>query len=287
MALSVDETYTYLSVICVITGRILIDIRNFRSTMSRFSRAKKVHGQTVEGRRAVLESLRAGRDIERLVMVEETELGPQLQEIVMLATEAGIEVQAVSRKELEAQSQTKKSQGVIAVVPDPRYHEPEELMMGADTNGQPPLLVMLDGIQDPHNLGAIARTADAAGAHGLIIPERRAVGITAGAVRASAGALEHVKVSRVTNLNRTIERLKETGMMVVGLDAEGDVEYTEADYKGPVLIVIGSEGNGLSRLVRENCDQIASIPMAGKLSSLNASVSAGLVLYEAFRQRRA
>jgi|TARA_B110000438_G_scaffold102801_1_gene101715 23S rRNA (guanosine2251-2'-O)-methyltransferase len=287
MALSVDETYTYLSVICVITGRILIDIRNFRSTMSRFSRAKKVHGQTVEGRRAVLESLRAGRDIERLVMIEETELGPQLQEIVMLATEAGIEVQAVSRKELEAQSQTKKSQGVIAVVPDPRYHEPEELMMGADTNGQPPLLVMLDGIQDPHNLGAIARTADAAGAHGLIIPERRAVGITAGAVRASAGALEHVKVSRVTNLNRTIERLKETGMMVVGLDAEGDVEYTEADYKGPVLIVIGSEGNGLSRLVRDNCDQIASIPMAGKLSSLNASVSAGLVLYEAFRQRRA
>ena len=286
MAFSVDETYTYLSVICVIAVRILIDIRNFRSTMSRFSRAKKVHGQTVEGRRAVLESLRAGRDIERLVMVEEMELGPQLKEIIMLATEAGIEVQAVSRKELEAQSQTKKSQGVIAVVPDPRYHEPEELMMGADTNGQPPLLVMLDGIQDPHNLGAIARTADAAGAHGLIIPERRAVGITAGAVRASAGALEHVKVSRVTNLNRTIERLKETGMTVVGLDAEGDVEYTEADYKGPVLIVIGSEGNGLSRLVRDNCDQIASIPMAGKLSSLNASVSAGLVLYEAFRQRR-
>jgi len=146
---------------------------------------------------------------------------------------------------------------------------------------------MLDGIQDPHNLGAIARTADAAGAHGLIIPERRAVGITAGAVRSSAGALEHVKVSRVTNLNRTIERLKETGMTVVGLAAEGDVEYTEADYTGPVMIVVGSEGNGLSRLVRENCDQIASIPMAGKLSSLNASVSAGLVLYEAFRQRRA
>ncbi|MBT3995819.1 MAG: 23S rRNA (guanosine(2251)-2'-O)-methyltransferase RlmB [Chloroflexi bacterium] len=255
--------------------------------MSRFSRAKKVHGQTVEGRRAVLESLRAGRDIERLVMVEDAELGPQLQEIVMLATEAGIEVHAVSRKELEAQSQTKKSQGVIAVVPDPRYHEPEDLMMSADTNGQPPLLVMLDGIQDPHNLGAIARTADAAGAHGLIIPERRAVGITAGAVRASAGALEHVKVSRVTNLNRTIERLKESGMTVVGLAAEGDVEYTEADYTGPVMIVVGSEGNGLSRLVRENCDQIASIPMAGQLSSLNASVSTGLVLYEAFRQRRA
>jgi 23S rRNA (guanosine2251-2'-O)-methyltransferase len=253
--------------------------------MSRFSRAKKVHGQTVEGRRAVLESLRAGREIKRLIMVEDVELGAQLQEIVVLASEAGIEVEAVSRRELESQSQTKKSQGVIAVVPDPRYHEPEDLMRSAGTDGESALLVMLDGIQDPHNLGAIARTADAAGAHGLIIPERRAVGITPGAVRASAGALEHVKVSRVGNLNRTIENLKELGMMVIGLDADGDVEYTEADYVGPVMIVVGSEGKGLSRLVRENCDQIVSIPMAGQLSSLNASVSAGIVLYEAFRQR--
>jgi 23S rRNA (guanosine2251-2'-O)-methyltransferase len=254
--------------------------------MSRFSRAKKVHGQTVEGRRAVLESLRAGRDIVRLIMVEDVDLGPQLQEIVMLASEKGIEVEAVSRKELEAQSQTKKSQGVIAVVPDPRYHDPEDLMVSADTDGNAPLLVMLDGIQDPHNLGAIARTADAVGADGLIIPERRAVGITAGAVRASAGALEHVKVSRVGNLNRTIEDLKELGMTVIGLDADGDVEYTEIDFSGPVVLVVGSEGKGISRLVRENCDQIASVPMAGQLSSLNASVSTGIVLYEAFRQRR-
>ena len=254
--------------------------------MSRFSRAKKVHGQTVEGRRAVLESLRAGRDIVRLIMVEDVDLGPQLQEIVLLASEKGIEVEAVSRKELEAQSQTKKSQGVIAVVPDPRYHDPEDLMVSADTDGNAPLLVMLDGIQDPHNLGAIARTADAVGADGLIIPERRAVGITAGAVRASAGALEHVKVSRVGNLNRTIEDLKELGMTVIGLDADGDVEYTEIDFSGPVVLVVGSEGKGISRLVRENCDQIASVPMAGQLSSLNASVSTGIVLYEAFRQRR-
>jgi len=253
--------------------------------MSRFSRAKNVHGQTVEGRRAVLESLRAGRDIKRLIMVEGVDMGPQLQEIVVLASEAGIEVEAVSRKELEAQSQTKKSQGVIAVVPDPRYHDPEDLMLSADRDGRAPLLVMLDGIQDPHNLGAIARTADAAGAHGIIIPERRAVGVTPGAVRASAGALEHVKISRVGNLNRTIERLKEFGMMVIGLDADGDMNYTEIDFTGPVLLVVGSEGKGLSRLVRENCDQIASIPMTGKLSSLNASVSAGIVLYEAFRQR--
>jgi 23S rRNA (guanosine2251-2'-O)-methyltransferase len=254
--------------------------------MSRFSRAKKVHGHTIEGRRAVLEALRAGSDIRQLIMVEGIELGAQLQEIVMLAAEADIEVLAVSRKELEAQSQTKKSQGVVAVVPDPLYHDPEDLMLGAENGDKAPLLVMLDGIQDPHNLGAIARTANAAGAHGIIIPERRAVGITAGAVRASAGALEHIKVSKVTNLNRTIEKMKELGMMVIGLDAEGDVEYTEADFSGPVVIVIGAEGEGLSRLVRENCDQIASIPMVGELSSLNASVSAALVLYEAFRQRR-
>ena len=234
----------------------------------------------------MLESLRAGREIERLIMADDLELGSQLREIIFLAEDAGIRVDAVSRRDLEGQSQTKKHQGVIAVVPDPRYHNPEDFIAAADSKGETPLIVMLDGVQDPHNLGAIARTVDAAGAHGLIIPERRAVGITPGAVRASAGALEHVRVARVVNLNRTIENLKQAGVLVVGLDADGDIDYTQADLTGPVVIVVGSEGNGLSRLVRENCDQIASIPMAGKLSSLNASVSAGIVLYEAFRQRR-
>ncbi len=234
----------------------------------------------------MLESLRAGTDIERLVMVDDIELGAQLGEIIVLAEAAGIPVEAVSRRDLEGQSQTKKSQGVIAVVPDPRYRDAEDLVTAANRAAEAPLIVMLDGVQDPHNLGAIARTVDAAGAHGLIIPERRAVGITPGAVRASAGALEHVRVARVVNLNRTIESLKEIGVSVIGLDADGDVEYTQADFTGPVLIVVGSEGKGMSRLVRENCDQIASIPMAGKLSSLNASVSAGIVLYEAFRQRK-
>jgi 23S rRNA (guanosine2251-2'-O)-methyltransferase len=253
--------------------------------MSRFSRARKVHGQTVEGRRAVLESLRVKRDIERLIMLEDSELGPQLREIVFLANEAGIRIDAVSRRELESQSQTKKHQGVIAVVPDPRYHEPDDLLSSAALKGEHPLLVMLDGIQDPHNLGAIARTAEAAGVHGLIIPERRAVGVTPGAMRASAGALEHIKVSRVGNLNRAVENLKENGLAIVGLDAAGDSEYTEVDFTGPVLIVVGSEGKGLSRLMRENCDHVASIPMAGQISSLNVSVSAAIVLYEAFSQR--
>ena len=254
--------------------------------MSRYSRARKVHNQTVEGRRAVLESLRAGRDIKKVIMVEGIELGPQLNEIVVLASEAGVDVQAVSRKELDAQSQTKKNQGVIAVVSDPRYHDTEQLIVEAQADGKVPLVVMLDGIEDPHNLGAIARTANAVGANGIIIPDRRAVGITAGAVRASAGALEHIKVSRVTNLNRTIERLKELGVTVIGLDADGDVLYSAVDFVKPVVIVVGSEGRGLSRLVREKCDQIVSIPMIGELSSLNASVSAGIVLYEVFRQRQ-
>ena len=253
--------------------------------MSRFSRARKVHGQTVEGRRAVLESLRVKRDIERLIMLEDSELGPQLREIVFLANEAGIRIDAVSRRELESQSQTKKHQGVIAVVPDPRYHEPDDLLSSAALKGEHPLLVMLDGIQDPHNLGAIARTAEAAGVHGLIIPERRAVGVTPGAMRASAGALEHIKVSRVGNLNRAVENLKENGLTIVGLDAAGDSEYNQIDFTGPALIVVGSEGKGLSRLMRENCDHVASIPMAGQISSLNVSVSAAIVLYEAFNQR--
>lgn len=233
----------------------------------------------------MLESLRAGRDIERLVMLDDIELGAQLSEIIVLAEAAGIPVDAVSRRELEGQSQTKKSQGVIAIVPDPRYHHPADFVTAANRKGETPLIVMLDGVQDPHNLGAIARTVDAAGAHGLIIPERRAVGITPGAVRASAGALEHVRVARVVNLNRTIEKLKEAGISVIGLDADGDIDYTRADFTGPVVIVVGSEGKGISRLVRENCDLIASIPMVGKLSSLNASVSAGIVLYEVLRQR--
>jgi len=254
--------------------------------LSRFSRAKKVHGQTVEGRRAVLESLRAGNNIERLLMVDDVELGPQLKEIIVLADEAGITVEAVTRRDLERQSHTKKHQGVLAVVPDQRYHDTDQLLTDAAGEESAPLMVMLDGIQDPHNLGAIARTADAAGAHGLIIPERRAVGVTPGAIRASAGALEHVKVARVGNLNRTIEDLKESGVWFVGLDADGDAEYTDIDFTRPTVIVVGSEGKGISRLVRENCDQIASIPMAGQLSSLNASVSTGIVLYEAYRQRR-
>lgn len=256
--------------------------------MSRYSRARKrATGQTVEGRRSVLEALRSGREIERILMVEGIDFGPQLQEIVVLAEQAGIPVDALERRELEAQSATKKAQGVIAFVPDHRYSSVEDMVMAADSANEPPLICVLDGIQDPHNLGAIARTLDAAGGHGLVIPERRAVGVTPGAMRASAGALEHVSVCRAKNLGKTVEQMKLLKLKVIGLDADGDTDYTEADYTEPCAIVVGAEGEGMSGRVREACDTMVSIPMGGKIASLNASVSAALVLFEASRQRRA
>jgi 23S rRNA (guanosine2251-2'-O)-methyltransferase len=234
----------------------------------------------------VLEALRSGREIDRILMAEGIEFGPQLQDIVVLADQAGIPVEALDRDEIEARSATKKAQGVIAEVPDHRYSSVEDMVMAADAAGQAPLICVLDGIQDPHNLGAIARTLDAAGGHGLVIPERRAVGVTPGAVRASAGALEHVAVCRAKNLGRAVESLKVMKLKVIGLDAEGETDYTEPDYTEPVAIVVGSEGEGMSQRVRTVCDALVSIPMLGKLASLNASVSTGIVLFEAVRQRR-
>ncbi|MDA1296577.1 MAG: 23S rRNA (guanosine(2251)-2'-O)-methyltransferase RlmB [Chloroflexi bacterium] len=247
--------------------------------------AKKVHAQTVEGRRAVLEALRAKREITRLLMAEGIELGPQLSEVVFLAGQQDVPVDAVSRAELDRVSHTGKHQSVIAIVSDPRYSSIEEIMLFADQRGEPPLVVALDGVQDPHNFGAVARTADAAGAHGVIIPERRAAGVTPGAVRASAGALEHVLVAREPNLARAVKYLGQLGLKRVGLDADGPTPLFETDLTGPVAIVVGSEGRGMTDQVRKECDELISIPMYGEIASLNASVSAAIVLYEAVRQR--
>jgi 23S rRNA (guanosine2251-2'-O)-methyltransferase len=240
----------------------------------------------VEGRRAVLEALRAGRPIDRILMAEGIELGPQLRDVVLLADEAEVEVEAVSKAELDRQSHTDKHQGVIAIVADPRYASVEDMMFLADERDEPPLIVVLDGVQDPQNLGAVARTVNAAGAHGAIIPERRAVGITPGSVRASAGALEHILLAREPSLPKSVQFLKQLGLKIVGLDVSGSVTHTGADFTGPTAIVIGSEGEGMSPQVRELCDEMVSIPMYGEVASLNASVSAAVVLYEAVRQRR-
>lgn len=218
-------------------------------------------------------------------MAEEIELGPQLTEVVVLADQKSITVDAVPKGELDRVSHTSKHQGVIALVADPRYSSIEDMVHRADDRGEPPLIVMLDGIQDPHNLGAVARTVNAAGAHGMVIPERRSASVTPGAIRASAGALEHVLVAREPNLGRAAKYLKQLGMTVIGLDAEGTVAHTAIDLKVPTVLVVGSEGEGLSPNVSKECDALISIPMFGEIASLNASVSAAVVLYEAVRQR--
>ena len=244
-----------------------------------------MHANTVEGRRAVLEALRAERNIDRLLIADGIEVGAQMQEIISLAEDAGIQVEHLHRRELDRQSQTKKSQGVVAVLPDTRYVSVEDIILEADRKNQAPLVAVLDGIVDPHNLGAIARTMDAAGGHGIIIPERRAAGISPGAIRASAGALMHLPVARVVNISRTIEYLNTLGLQTVALDVDAETDYTAADLTVPTAIVVGSEEKGVGRLAQERCTATAAIPMHGQLASLNASVSAAIALYEAVRQR--
>ena len=253
--------------------------------MSRYSRARKVHANTVEGRRAVLEALRAERFIERLLIAEGIEVGSQMREIFSLAESAGIQIEQLDRRALDRQSHTKKSQGVVAVLPDTRYVNVEDIILEADRCSQAPLIAVLDGIVDPHNLGAIARTLDAAGGHGIVIPQRRAAGISPGAIRASAGALMHVPVARVVNIPRTIEYLNQLGLQTLALAADADTDYSQADFTVPTAFVVGSEEKGVSRLSLANCSGTISIPMFGQLDSLNASVSAGIALYEAVRQR--
>ena len=255
--------------------------------MSRYGRARNVHANTVEGRRAVLEAFRAERRIERLLIANGIEIGPQMREIIALAEAAEVQVDRLERRELDRQSKTKKSQGVVAVLPDNRYVSVEDIIFDADNKNQTPLIAVLDGIVDPHNLGAIARTLDAAGGHGIVIPERRAAGVTPGAIRASAGALMHLPVARVVNIPRTIDYLNQLGLQTLALDAEADTAYTDADLTPPTAIVVGSEEKGVSRLARTKCTGAISIPMHGQLASLNASVSAAITIYEAVKQRAA
>jgi 23S rRNA (guanosine2251-2'-O)-methyltransferase len=240
---------------------------------------------TIEGRRAVLESLRAGNTIDRILLLDTADQGPQIREILTVSAERGVPVEQVGRRVLERDSNTNKHQGVIALAPDPTYVPLDRLLMEASNGDAPALLAVLDGVEDPQNLGAIARSIDGAGGHGMVIPERRAASVSPGAIRASAGALEHVPVARVVNLARALGEIKSAGIWTVGLDTSAETAYTAVDMTGPIAIVIGSEGEGLSRLVRERCDHLASLPIRGRLASLNASVAAGIMLYEALRQR--
>lgn len=237
----------------------------------------------IEGRNPVLEALRSGRPINRLYVQDGCQDGP-VQTIVREAKKRDVMFQFVSRKRLDQLSETGRHQGVIAQAAAYEYAKVEDMLELARRKGEPPFLILLDGIEDPHNLGAIIRTANLAGAHGVIIPRHRAAGLTAAAEKASAGALNFTPVARVTNLSAVIEQLKEEGLWFVCADMGGETMYT-LNLTGPIGLVIGSEGSGVSRLVREKCDMVASIPVKGEINSLNASVAAGVLAYEIVRQR--
>lgn len=239
--------------------------------------------QQIEGRHAVAEALRAGHTLDKLFVLDGCKDGP-VSSIVKKAKRGDTVIRYVSRERLDQLSETGNHQGVVAYMAAYRYATVEEMLQKAQEKGEPPFLFLLDGIEDPYNLGAIIRTADQAGAHGVIIPKHRAVGLTAGAARASAGAINYMPVARVTNLTRTIDALKKEGIWFVCADMKGPVMY-EQDLRGPIGLVIGSEGEGVARLIREKCDLTASIPMKGDVDSLNASVAAGILAYEVVRQR--
>jgi 23S rRNA (guanosine2251-2'-O)-methyltransferase len=240
--------------------------------------------EIIAGRHPVLEALRAGREIHKIWIAEgvRREL---IQPIEAEARRRGVVVQTVDRRRLDQLAPGVAHQGVAAQAAAHRYAELDELLEAAEAKGEPPLLLLLDEIEDPHNLGSILRTAECAGAHGVVIPKRRSAGLTAAAYKASAGAAAFVPVARVTNLAQTIDRLKERGLWIAGADASAPDDVWRADLTLPLAIVIGSEGRGIGRLIRDKCDFLVKLPMFGRIQSLNASVAAGVLLYEAVRQR--
>jgi len=241
--------------------------------------------ETIIGRNPVVEALKAGRPIHKILLARNAKSQGAIAQILSLAQAQGIPVEYVDGRILDTRSATGTHQGVLAYAAAKDYIDLTDLLVISKGKGEPPLYVVLDGIEDPHNLGAILRTAEASGVHGVIVRARRAAGLTPAAVKASAGAVEYVPVARVANIAQTIETLKKNNVWVVGIDMAGETEYSKVDFKPATAIVIGSEGKGLSDLVRKRCDILAYIPMKGKISSLNASVAAAVVMYEALKQR--
>jgi len=238
----------------------------------------------IEGRNAVTEALRAGTAIDK-IYIAKGETDATLGHIASTARNKGVVVVEADRRKLDGMSRTKSHQGVIAIAAVREYASVDDILGAAREQGEAPLIVVCDELSDPHNLGAVIRTAEAAGAHGVIIPKRRSAGLTAIVAKTSAGAVSHLPVARVPNLTALLKELKEQGLWVYGTAAEGTTSLYDADLKGPSVIIIGSEGDGMGRLVREQCDFLVSIPMRGKVNSLNASAAAAVVLYEAVRQR--
>ena len=236
------------------------------------------------GRNAVLEALRTERAMNK-IWVSDSARGNQINELQRLAKKNGVVVQFVPKQLLDHLAETTNHQGIVASVAAYDYATLDDLFLKAESLGESPFFLMLDEIEDPHNLGSMLRTADVTGVHGIIIPRRRSVGLTATVAKASTGAIEHVPVVRVNNLAQTIEQLKERGIWFVGADMKGEQDFREVDYEMPLALVIGSEGKGLSRLVQKKCDFLVHLPMKGHVTSLNASVAAAILMYEVFRKR--
>lgn len=241
--------------------------------------------EVIEGKNPILEALRAGRPLNKILLAENIKSDSAITEILGHARNRRIPVEYIDRGVLDRQGLTGASQGVLAYAAAKEYVTLDELLAIPEEKGEPALYCVLDGIEDPMNLGAILRTAEAAGVHGVIVRSRRAVGLTAIVAKVSAGAIEYVPVARVANIAQTIEILKKNNIWVVGIDITGEMDYSKVDFRLPVAITIGSEGKGLSPLVRKRCDSIVFIPMKGRVTSLNASVAAALIMYGAFRQR--
>lgn len=245
---------------------------------------ENIFDDQVEGRNAVLELLNSDRDINK-IYISDGEKHGSINKIIALAKEKKVIINEISKAKLNQMSQTDNNQGVIAIVPPFNYCEVEDILQVAKNRNEKPFILILDGIEDPYNLGAIIRTAETSGVHGIIIPKRRAATVNSTVTKVSAGAVEHMKIARVNNITETIKYLKEQDIWICGTDINTNKYYYQEDFTGGIGIVIGSEGFGMSRLVKENCDFLVKIPMKGKITSLNASVSAGIVMYEVVKQR--
>ena len=261
------------------------DFNNNKKNLSKpRNEEKNEYDDIVEGRNAVIELLNSDRDINK-IFVQNGEKHGSINKIIAIAKENKVLVTEVEKSKLDFMSKTKNHQGVIAVVPPFNYCEIEDILEYAKEKQEDVFVLILDGIEDPHNLGSIIRTAETAGVHGIIIPKRRTVTVNSTVSKVSAGAVEHMKIARVNNINEAIRKLKDNGLWIIGTDGDAKTLYYNQDLKGDIAIVIGSEGFGMSRLVKENTDMLVKIPMKGKITSLNASVSAGIIMYEAVKQR--
>ncbi len=247
-------------------------------------REKPEFDDQVEGRNAVLELLESGKDINK-IFVEKGEKHGSIHKIIAMAKERRIIIVEKEKRQMQEMAQNQNYQGVIAIVPPFEYCEIEDILEEAEKRNEDPFVLILDGIEDPHNLGSIIRTAETSGVHGIIIPKRRAAAVNSTVAKTSAGAVEYMKIARVTNISDAIDKLKRAGLWICGTDINTEKYYYNQDLTGPIGIVIGNEGSGMSEKVRKNCDFLVKIPMKGKVTSLNASVSTGIVIYEALKQR--